>query len=125
MKARIAITIIALVIYLGLFSLYIFKFLTWSPYFDKLFYNWLTVGAISFAILDLKAGFINSHHAQINLIIFLSVLVNYLFIILATIEFFNYKSPFPMFYAYNGSVLVITLTIFFNELKYKIMGDND
>jgi len=125
MQIRIAITIIALILYVGLFDVYIFQFLVWTPYFGKLFYNWLTFGAALFVLLDWKCGFINEHHRNFNLLIFISILVNYLFIILTITEFFNTKYPMHMFYAYDGTVLFVTTTIFFNEWKYKVMGDPD
>jgi hypothetical protein len=123
MKLRVGITIIALIVYVGLFDLYIFEFLNWSPYFDKLFYNWLTFGTWLFVLLDWKTGFVNEHHKCFNFLIFLSLLVNYLFIILTVTEFFNTKHPLNMFYAYDTTILVITCTIFYNEIKYKIMSD--
>lgn len=123
MKLRVGITIIALILYVGLFDLYIFQFLTWSPYFDKLFYNWLTFGTLLFALLDFKAGFINEHHRRFNLLIIISILVNYLLIILTVSDVFNYKHPQPMFYSYDGAMCALTATIFYNEIKYKILSD--
>lgn len=125
MKLRIGITILAICIYVALFNVYIFQILNWSPYAGKVFYTLLTSGAISFALIDLKAGFVNTYHKQFNLLLFLCVLANYGLILAKLFELINPMNPQPMFYAFNGSVLFVTITIFFNELKYKVMGDPD
>lgn len=121
MKLRIGITIIALILYVGSFNLYIFMFLQWTAFFDKLFYTCITSGAVAFAVIDWKAGFVNSYHKDFNLLLFLCILTNYLFILLKMFEVFNPAHPQPMFYAFNATVLITTITIFFNELKYKVM----
>jgi len=123
MMLRIRITIIALILYVGLFDLYIFEFLRWSPYFDKLFYNWLTFGALSFVFLDWLAGFVNDHHRRFTMLLLFSVIVNYLLVILTVIEFFNTKHPLNMFFAYDTTILFTTCVILYYERKYKVMTD--
>lgn len=123
MKLRIAITIIVLILYVGLFSLYILEFLNWSPYFDRVFYNCLTGGAMLFLLLDTTFGFVNSYHKQFWQVLFISIITNYLFILLKLFEVFNPKQPQPMFYAFDVTVLLVTITIFYNEIKYKVMTD--
>lgn len=125
MKLRISITIIVLILYVGLIDLYIFEFLKWTPYFDKLFYTWLTIVVLAFGVIDWKCGFVNKHHSRFNLLIFISIVFNYLLIIATVSQFFNTREPRYSFYAYDSAVLFVTLTIFFNELKYKILGDPD
>src|ERR1700759_915828 len=98
MRLRIAITVIVLILYVALFDVYIFWFLDFSVYFDKMLYNWLTFGALLFVLLDYLCGFVNSHHRRFTLLIFLSVLVNYLLIMATVAQFFNTKEPRNMFY---------------------------
>lgn len=121
MKARIAVTIIALIVYVGLFNLYIYDLHRIDIKHSKLFYNYLTAGALAFALSDLKAGFVNGYHRQFNLLIFLSILVNYILIILVHSEVIG--GVYPLFYCFNVPVFAITLTIFICELKYKTFRD--
>lgn len=123
MKLRVGITIVSIILYTGLFNLYIFEFLRWTPYFDRVFYNCLTGGAICFAVIDWKAGFVNDYHKQFNTLLFLCIITNYVFILLKLFEVFNPEHPQPMFYSFDVSICLITLTIFYNEIKYKIMTD--
>ena len=117
MKARLTITIIALILYVGLFNLYIYGLHRFDIKCSKLFYNYLTLGAILFFLIDLKCGFVNDYHKQFNLILILSVLLNYVLIICVHQQVIN--GVYPLFYIFNFSVFFITLTIFFCELRYK------
>jgi len=121
MKARIALTIIVLILYVGLFNVYLFELTRINIGTSKIFYNCLTFSAITFFLLDLKCGFVNSYHKQLNLLLILCVLVNYL-IIIATHAMWITDTD-NMFYAFNISVFVITLTIFICEWKYKTLRD--
>lgn len=117
MKLRIGITISVLILYVGLFNLYLYELTRINIGTSKIFYNCLTFFAVSFFVVDLKAGFINSYHKQFNLLIILCVLVNYILIIFTHTQWI--KSTDSLFYSFNSSVFAITLTIFFCEIKYR------
>src|SRR5438046_2933976 len=107
MKARIAIAVVALILYVGLFNLYIYGLHSFDIKHSKLFYNYLTFGAILFFLADLKCGFVNDYHKQFNLILILSILLNYVLIICIHQEIIN--GVYPLFYIFNLSVFFITL----------------
>lgn len=119
MRARLALTVIALILYVGLFNVYIYDLTRIDMRCSKLFYNYLTAGAVLFYLLDSKLGFVNSYHKQFSLLFILSILVNYVIIILVLSLVLHDNKPKQMFYSFNISVFVITLTIFICELKYK------
>jgi len=124
MRARLSISIFAVILYVALFNTYVWNILTWGVYLGKLFYNGLTLWAILFAFLDLKLGFVNDYHKQFNTLLFCCVFMNYGLIILKLLEVINPMTPQPMFYTFNGGVFFITVTIFFNEIRYKIFTDD-
>lgn len=121
MKARVAIIIIALILYVGLFNLYIYDLHRIDIKHSKLFYNYLTFSAISFFLIDLKAGFVNEYHKQFNLLLILCVLINYILIICVHQEII--QGTYPMFYCFDFSVFAITLVIFICEMRYKTFRD--
>lgn len=123
MRARIAISISALCLYLATFNFYIFELTRIDWHYANLIYNYLTAGAILFFLLDLKSGFVNNYHEQINLILILCVLMNYAIIILLRHGVLKDDKPIYIFYAFNGSVLAITATIFYCGWKYKTFKD--
>lgn len=122
MKIRVAITIIMLILYVGLFNLYLFELTRINIRMSKIFYNCLTWGALSFFILDLRAGFVNSYHKQFNLLLFLCVLINGFIITMTHLKWIKGGTDI-MFYSFDFSILAITLTIFICEIKYKTFHD--
>lgn len=123
MKARLALTIAVLILYAGLFNVYIFNLTRIDIRLSKLFYNYLTIITVAFFGLDMMAGFVNRYHKQFNLLLFLCILVNYGIIILVHHLVLHENKPKQMFYSFNISVFVITLTIFICEIKYKQLRD--
>lgn len=121
MKARIAITIIALIFYVGLFNVYLYELTRINIGTSKIFYNCLTFFAVGFFVLDFKSGFVNHVHQQFNLLLILCVLVNYIIIICTHAEWINDTDN--LFYSFNISVFTITLTIFICEVRYKTFRD--
>jgi len=122
MRARLILTTIAVILYVGLFNIYILELTRCDIKTEKLFYNYLTAGALIFALADLKAGFVNTFHSQFNLLLFLCIIFNYSLIILTHLQVLC--QPLPMFYTFNGGVFFITVTIFFNEIRYKIFTND-
>jgi hypothetical protein len=123
MRIRIAITIIALCLYVGLFNVYIHEVTRIDPHYSKLFYDWLTIGAISFFLIDIKCGFVNYHHKQFNLLLILSVIINNVLRLLTHFGTLRDDKPEQMYYSFNLSVFSITLTIFICGWKYKTFRD--
>lgn len=123
MKARIALTVIMILLYVGLFNVYIFNLTRINITTSKLFYNYLTAGAFIFLFLDVKAGLVNSYHRQFNWLLFLSILINYIIIILIHSHVLQPIHPKAIFYSFNLPVFIITLTIFVCEIRYKTFRD--
>lgn len=121
MKTRIAITIIALILYVGLFNLYLYDLTRINIGTSKVFYNMITLFAVGFFVLDLKAGFVNHVHQQFNLLLILCVIVNYIIIICTHTGWI--LDTDNLFYSFNISVFTITLTIFICEMRYKTFRD--
>lgn len=121
MRLRIAITIIALILYVGLFNLYLYELTRINIGTSKIFYNVITLFAVGFFLLDIKAGFVNHIHQQFNLLLILCVLINYILIICTHAEWINDTDG--LFYSFNISVFAITLTIFICEVRYKTFRD--
>lgn len=109
MKVRTYITISAIIIYVLLFNLYLYELTKIPIKNSKLFYNYLTLGMLLFALLDLKAGFVGFMHTQLNLICFSCLIINYIIIILT--HHVVLKNTDPLFYVFNGSVFATTLMI--------------
>lgn len=123
MKTRIALTVIMILLYVGLFNVYIFNLTRINITTSKLFYNYLTAGAILFYFLDARCGFVNDYHKQFNLLLILSILVNYVIIILIHSHVLHPDHPKDIFYSFNLPVFIITLTIFICEIQYKTFRD--
>jgi len=119
MKLRIAITIIVVCLYVGLFNIYIYEVTHIDAHYYKLFYDYLTIGALLFFLIDLKCGFVNYHHKQFNLLLILCVITNNILRLLTHLGYLQDDKPQPIYYAFNISVFFITLTIFFCEIRYK------
>lgn len=109
-----------LILYVGLFNLYIYDLTRIEISISKMFYSGLTGLTLLFFIADLKAGFVNGYHKQFNLLLFLCVIINN-GIIFCTHG--GLPKPKIMFYAFNLSVFAITLTIFVCGWKYKTFRD--
>lgn len=123
MKARLTLTVITLILYAALFNVYIFEITRIDINTSKLFYNYLTAGAVLFYLLDSKFGYVNGYHKQFNLLLILCILVNYVIIILVHSGVLSFDRPKAMFYAFNITIFAITLTIFICEMKYKTFKD--
>lgn len=123
MKLRIAITIIVVALYVGLFNVYIYEVTRIDPHYYKLFYDYLTIGALSFFLLDLKCGFVNGYHRQFNLLLILCVIVNNIIRLLTHLGILEDYKPQQMYYAFDLSVFTITLTIFICGWAYKTFRD--
>lgn len=123
MKARIAITIIAVILYVGLFNIYWYELTRINIRMSKMFYYALTSFSLTFFIADLKAGFVNSYHKQFNLLLFFCILINTYLIFATHAHWIPDERTNAMYYAFNLSVFFITLTIFICELKYKTFRD--
>lgn len=108
-----------LCLYVGLFNIYIYQFTRIDEHYSKLFYDCLTIGAISFFLIDLKSGFVNYHHKQFNLILILCVIVNNIIRLFTHLGILTDYKPQQMYYAFDISVFAITLTIFICGWKYK------
>lgn len=119
MRSRIAITIIMLCLYVGLFNIYIYEFTRINEHYSRLFYDYLTIAALSFFLIDLKCGFVNYHHKQFNLLLILCVIMNNVLRLLTHLGYLEASKPQQMYYTFDFSVFVITLTIFICELRYK------
>lgn len=122
MKIRIFITIGVIIIYVTLFNVYLYELTKMPIKFSKLFYNYLTLGMLVFAILDLKAGFVNFIHQQFNLICFMCLIINYIIIILT--HHVILKNTDPLFYAFNGGVFAVTIAVLINGIKHDIFTKN-
>lgn len=121
MKARIALTILALCLYVILFNVYIYDLTRIDIRSSKLFYNYLTLFMFIFIISDWKSGFVNDFHKQFNFICILSLIVNYIIIILTHHKII--LSPLPEFFAFNGGVLAVTLIIVERGVRHGIFKD--
>ena len=116
MRVRTIITIAVLCIYLAGFNFYLYELTRIAYPTPTLIYNYLTLGMLLFAFLDIKAGLFPGLHEQFNSICFLSLIVNYTFIILTHHELI--KQPKYMFYTFNGMELVVTIALLVNLKKY-------
>ncbi len=123
MRLRIALTIMAVILYVGLFNLYIYDLTCIDIKTSKLFYNYLTLSAVSFFVADLKSGFVNSYHKQFNLLLILCIIVNYILIICTHEQWIKNQNVEIMFWSFDVSVFVITVTIFYYSFKYKTFDD--
>lgn len=117
MKLRIAIAITAVILYVGLFNLYLYELTRINIGASKIFYNCLQLGAVGLFTLEVLFGFVNSYHKQFCFLLILCVLVNYILIIFTHAQWI--KDTDALFYSFNSCVFIITLTIFFCELRYK------
>lgn len=104
--------------YVGLFNFYIYELTrTWfTPEGKRLFYNYLTMGMVGFTFADIKAGFVSYLHEQFNNICILSVVINFILIILTHHTIL--QNPIPMFFAFNGSVFAVTVMIGFSIIRH-------
>lgn len=117
MKLRIGITIAAIILYVGLFNLYLYDLARIDISTAKIFYNCLQLGAVGLFALEVFFGFVNSYHKQFCFLLILCVLVNYILIIFTHARWI--KDTDMMFYSFNSCVFAITIIIFLCEIKYK------
>lgn len=71
---------------------------------------------IVFFTADIKAGFVSNYHKQFNFLCILSVIINYILIILIHLTII--KSAAPMLLLFNGLVFAVTIMIGTNMRKY-------
>ena len=117
MRLRMVITVTVLILYVGLFNVYLYDLTRIKIENTKILYNCLQFMAVSTFAFDVAASFVNSHHRQFSFLLILCVLVNYILIIFTHAQWI--KNTDAMFYSFNFSVFIITLTIFFCEIRYK------
>lgn len=118
MIIRTYITLTVLCLYVILFNIYIYELTRIDIKTSKLFYNYLTGCTLLFVLADWKSGFVSRWHEQINFICILCLIVNYILIILTHHTIL--LKPLPMFYAFNGGVLAVTVAILINGVKHGI-----
>lgn len=118
MKYRIAITMIALFTYDIAFNFYIYELLHISPNHAAILYNIITLSMLVFSVTDWKLGFVNDFHKQFNFICFLSLMVNYVLILLTRSKIII--SPIPMFLIFNSGVFAVTAMIMISGIRHKI-----
>lgn len=118
MIIRQALTIGILIVYLVLFNYYIYELTLPDMPIEckKLFYNYITLGMVVFTFADIKAGFVSYLHEQFNNICILSVVINFILIILTHHTIL--QNPIPMFFAFNGSVFAVTVMIGFSIIRH-------
>jgi len=116
MRLRIYITVIAIVLYALLFNFYIYELTRVQYRTAVLIYNYLTLSAVVFFLLDWKSGFVSKWHEQLNLICILCIIVNYLIIILT--HHVILEKPIQMFYAFNGGIFAVSILILINGIKH-------
>lgn len=117
MKLRIAITIGVLFLYDIAFNFYIYELLRVPHRNAALLYNYITLGMLVFCVTDWKLGFVNAFHSQFNFVCFLSLIVNYVLIILTHHQFLT--SPVYMFLAFNSGVFAVTMMVFVSGIRHK------
>jgi hypothetical protein len=115
---RITLTIIALALYVGLFNLYLYRLLTneLSHRRISLMYDYITLGMIIFSFLDLKLGVYKGLHEQFNLLCFLSVIFNFVIIILTQHTILT--NPLPTFVSFNGGIFIATIMIGISYIRH-------
>lgn len=117
-KLRISITVASLVLYVMLFNLYIYELQIIDIRIAKLFYNYLTLSMVVFYLIDRSAGFVSYFHKQFNLLCILSVIVNYVIIILTHHKIL--EKPIPIFYAFNCGIFLATVMVVKSMIKHKV-----
>jgi hypothetical protein len=120
---RTLLCLIIIILYVGLFNLYIYE-LT-HPFISlqakKLFYNYLTLGMIIFYVVDSKLGFDNWLHKQLNHISILSVIINFLLIILNWHLLLN--DAVMMFWIFNSAVFLTTSMILISSIRHNAINE--
>lgn len=81
-------------------------------------YNLITFGMLVFCVFDWKFGFVNDFHKQFNFLGFLSLMVNYLLIILTRTRVIT--DPVPMFFVFNSGLFLVTAMVFSSGIKHRI-----
>lgn len=118
MRYRIAIIIIVLFLYGIAFNFYIAKLQTWGYDRSVLIYNWTTLLMLIVCFTDWKIGFVNGYHRQLNSIGFLSLMVNYAFILLTHHKILS--DPVWMFFGFNSGLFLVCAMVFISAIRHKI-----
>lgn len=109
-KYRIWLTVISWLIYLGLFNFYIYE-ITHGLSHRRciLFYSYLTSGMITICFIDRIYMTKWIIHKKFNVLSILSILANFILIILTQHCILNNAKDF--FYTFNGLIFVLTTMI--------------
>lgn len=110
------------VVYGLLFNLYIFELthLYWDEHYVKLFYNYLTLGMILFYLIDRECGFVGWFHKQFNWMCIISVIINYIIIILNRHGFFDDTAK--LVFTFHSSIIVVTVLFIVSGIKHKVFA---
>jgi hypothetical protein len=111
MKARVFITITVLCVYVIGFNFYLYELTHhfWSHRQKTLLYNTLTLSMLLFYFLDLKTGIVSYFHEQFNNVCYLSVIINFIIIILTHLTIL--EQPLFIFISFNSGMFIATLML--------------
>lgn len=84
----------------------------------RLFYNGITLGMVLFFFIDLKIGFESWWHEQFNTICILTVMINYILIILIHAKVLD--DSFKEVIIFNGSVFVTSIMILISGGRHNV-----
>lgn len=123
-KHRIPLIIGMWIIYLLLFNFYIYE-LTHGLSHRKcvLFYSYLTGGMTAICFFDRVHITRLTVHRQFNILSILSVLANFILIILTQHTVISNTRDTAMFYTFNGLIVVVTIMIFISGIKHGIFKE--
>lgn len=115
---RTLLTIIALILYVVAFNYYLYELIRtdFSHRSKVLLYNYSTLSMLVFFVLDLKAGFESSIHEDFNFVCILSVIINFITIILTHLTIIS--NPLPTFLSFNIGILIATLMILISGARH-------
>lgn len=116
---RTLICILFLIFYSASFNAYIYCLDSgqFSIKEMKLWYNYMTFIMLLFVFLDEFKTRLRGHHKSLNTVCKLSLLINYILIILT--HHGMLINPTYNFLIYNGSVLAVTVMVFISGTQYE------
>lgn len=117
---RTYINLFALIAYTGLFNLYLYELFygSWNIANVKGFYYLITILTLLWGIIDRKIKNSTETSNHINLITEITVIINFVFIILNLYDLLFI--PLLNFFLYNGSVLVVSVIVLIASTKHEI-----
>jgi hypothetical protein len=89
----------------------------------KVFYNCITLCMLLFVSFDYRNGFYSYWHLQFNAACFISLVINYILIILTHLQIIN--SPKDMFILFNGLIFVSTIVLFISLGRHGYLKDEN